>query len=72
MPQRLRSRYSMVTSSTVPYRVCQAAGVIIEDILAELADGLADGAAYDKELAVKLIEEKLAPMLEAEGASLDF
>ena len=75
MPLALRSRYAMVTSSTIPYATCFAAGKVIEEILAELNAAMPAGAAaedFDRALAARQIEAKLAPLLLEAGVGLEF
>lgn len=72
MPEMMRSRYAMVTSSTISYATCFQAGLAIEGILAELAASMEDDApaeAFDRPLARRLIAERLTPILHGAGVS---
>lgn len=62
-PGRYVSRYSLVTFSNVPYKLAQEAGTICDDILAELVGGIERADDVDLELAERLIDENLAPLL---------
>jgi len=62
-PGRYVSRYSLVTFSNVPYKLAQQAGTICDDILAELVSGIEKADDVDLQVAEKLIDEKLAPLL---------
>jgi kynurenine 3-monooxygenase len=62
-PGRYVSRYSLVTFSNVPYKLAQEAGIVCDDILAELVSGIEKADDVDLERAEKLVDEKLAPML---------
>jgi kynurenine 3-monooxygenase len=60
---RYVSRYSLVTFSNVPYKLAQEAGVICDQILAELVSGIDKAEDVDLVRAEKLIDQKLAPLL---------
>jgi kynurenine 3-monooxygenase len=62
-PGRYVSRYALVTFSNLPYKVAMDVGVIDEEILSELCEGLSDPEAVDLKKAEKLITSKLAPVL---------
>lgn len=62
-PGKYVSRYGLVTFSNVPYVVALEAGIRCERILKQLCDGLTDAENVDLQLAEKLIEEQLAPLL---------
>ncbi len=62
-PGQYVSRYSLVTFSTVPYKLAQEAGVICEEILSELVVGLEKADDVDLAKAEVLIRSKLAPIL---------
>lgn len=61
------SRYSLVTFTNVPYKLAQEAGIVCDEILAELCaeldKDLADPEKVDFDKAKDLIERKLAPIL---------
>lgn len=63
-PGRYLSRYALVTFSNVPYKVAQAVGIVDEEILAELCQGIKDASQVDLAKAEKLIDSKLKPLLE--------
>ncbi len=62
-PGRYISRYSLVTFSNVPYRLAQQAGTICDEILAELVSGIESAEDVDLQLAERLIDQRLAPLL---------
>lgn len=62
-PGRYVSRYSLVTFSNVPYKLAKDAGIICDEILAELVSGIDKAEDVDLKKAEKLIDERLAPML---------
>lgn len=62
------SRYSLVTFSNVPYSLAQEAGLICDEILGELCNGLQSAEDVDLEKAEILIKNKLAPLLQKEPA----
>ncbi|MBX9573207.1 MAG: FAD-dependent monooxygenase [Candidatus Obscuribacterales bacterium] len=62
-PGRYLSRYALVTFSNIPYKVALDVGEVDNEILAELCDGLSDPEKVDLQLAEKLIDKKLAPLL---------
>ena len=72
MPQRYRSRYSMVTYSRIPYAVAREAGEVQAGILDLLCRGLTSADDLDLDRARQLIDERLAPLLAQRGVSLDY
>lgn len=62
-PGKYVSRYSLVTFSNVPYKLAQDAGIVCDEILADLVSGIEKADDVDLNRAEKLIDEKLAPML---------
>jgi kynurenine 3-monooxygenase len=62
-PGRYVSRYSLVTFSNVPYKLALDAGIIENEILAQLCDKLGNAEQADLKKAERLIDEKLAPLL---------
>ena len=70
--QVFRSRYAMVTSSSVRYSTCFEVGVVNETILNDLGKDLKTPEEFDHALAKELIEQRLAPVLKAANASLAF
>lgn len=60
------SRYSLVTFTNVPYKLARDAGIVCDQMLAELCQGLTDPEKVDLDRAKKLIDEKLSPLLRAE------
>ncbi len=69
-PGRYYSRYHLVTFSRIPYRVAFDAGLILDQILAELCAGLPDAEAVDLHRAEQLICGKLTPFLQAHESEL--
>jgi kynurenine 3-monooxygenase len=67
-PDEYVSRYRLVTFSRVPYRVALEAGVVENAILAELCEGLKKPEDVDHERALRLIRERLAPVLRERAA----
>ncbi len=63
-PGEYRSRYALVTFSRVPYRLAFEAGLVTDEILAELCRGLMSPDEVDLEKAAQLIRAKLAPVLQ--------
>ena len=72
MPLLYRSRYSMVMYSNIPYRVALEAGLIQQQILEQLCDGLQQVGQLDLDRARQLIGERLTPYLHSRSASLDY
>ncbi|MCP3980205.1 MAG: FAD-dependent monooxygenase [bacterium] len=72
MPQRFRSRYSMVMYSHIPYRAARDAGRIEDEILDELCRSIDSAEALDLDAARALIERKLTPFLDANGINLNY
>lgn len=68
-PGEYRSRYSLVTFSNAPYTVAQAVGNASDEILATLTQGIEKPEQVDMELAHKLVNEKITPLLRAAGLS---
>ncbi len=62
-----RSRYSLVTFSNHPYKLALEAGIVNDEILAELCAGIEKPDQVDLVLAKKLIEAKLTPLLAQYG-----
>jgi kynurenine 3-monooxygenase len=67
-PDEYVSRYRLVTFSRVPYRLALEAGIVENGILAELCEGLKKPEDVDQELALRLIRERLAPVLRERAA----
>lgn len=65
------SRYGMVTHSLIPYSVCYAIGLVQQSILEELCKGISDSTSIDLEHAELLIEEKLIPLLNSHGITIE-
>lgn len=63
LPGRYVSRYALVTFSNVPYRLALEVGVVSDEILSKLCQGLKRAEDVDLKLAEKLIGEKLSPLL---------
>ena len=57
------SRYALITHSLLPYRLCQAVGVVQAGMLAELSEGLSDISELDTDKAARLVAERLVPFL---------
>lgn len=62
-PGKYVSRYALVTFSNLPYKVAQDVGVIDDEILSELCQGLNDPELVDLKKAETLITSKLSPIL---------
>jgi kynurenine 3-monooxygenase len=62
-PGRFVSRYRLVTFTNEPYALAQAAGRLTDEILHELCLNIRHAQEVDLELAEKLINTKLAPIL---------
>jgi kynurenine 3-monooxygenase len=71
-PGEYRSRYSMVMFGDVPYRVAREAGLIQQEILDELCDGLDRADGLDTNRARRLIREKLTPYVEGHSVDLSY
>jgi kynurenine 3-monooxygenase len=63
-PGQYRSRYSLVTFSNAPYKLALDAGVVCEEILNKLCQNISKPEEIDLKLAEKLINERLAPLLQ--------
>jgi kynurenine 3-monooxygenase len=61
-PERFLSRYSMVSFSTVPYRLAQERGLIQQELLNELVAGIERIGQLDEDRARELIRERLVPL----------
>lgn len=62
-PGEYRSRYSLVTFSNEPYKLAFDVGLVCEEILQELCAKIDRPEEVDLELAQRLIQTKLAPVL---------
>jgi kynurenine 3-monooxygenase len=71
-PLEYRSRYSMVMYGVVPYRVAQEAGMIQQEILDELCDGLVSADTLDSDRARALVQRKLTSFLKRHSVDLDY
>jgi len=63
-PGQYRSRYSLVTFSNAPYKLALDAGVVCEEILNSLCKDISHAEEVDLKQAEKLINQKLAPLLQ--------
>jgi len=72
MPDRYRSRYSMVTYSLIPYAVARQVGRIQQGILDELCGDLRSVEQLDLARARALIEQRLTPFLQRSAVDLDY
>ncbi|HEY9786718.1 MAG TPA: NAD(P)/FAD-dependent oxidoreductase [Candidatus Obscuribacterales bacterium] len=63
-PHDFASRYSLVTFTHTPYKLCKDAGIIIDAIVEELCRGISKADEVDLRRAEKLINEKLRPVLQ--------
>jgi kynurenine 3-monooxygenase len=63
-PQYYLPRYSMITHTTIPYSICQKVGVIQDEILSEVCQGLNSAEDVNLEKAQDLIFNKLKPYCE--------
>jgi kynurenine 3-monooxygenase len=71
-PGEYRSRYSMVMFGDVPYRTAREAGLIQQEILDELCDGLDRADELDADRARRLVRERLQPYLERHSVDLNY
>jgi kynurenine 3-monooxygenase len=71
-PGEYRSRYSMVMFGDVPYRTAREAGLIQQEILDELCDGLDRADDLDAGRARRLVREKLTPFLKRHAVDLSY
>ena len=62
----------MVMFGDVPYRTAREAGLIQQEILDELCDGLDRADELDTDRARRLVREKLTPYLERHSVDLDY
>lgn len=62
-PGRYVSRYSLVTFNNVPYKLALDAGIVENEILAELCRSIDSAESVDLRLAERLIKQKLDPVL---------
>ncbi len=72
MPEVYRSRYATVMYSSVPYRDAFDAGLIQQEILADLTKDLDDPENLDLDRARSIIHDRLTPFYEERGVSLPF
>ena len=66
-PNMYVSRYSLVTQTLVPYRLCEEVSVIQDTILNKLSSGIESADDADLEMAEELIREMLVPLFEENG-----
>ena len=66
-----RSRYATVMYSHVPYKDAQGAGIIQQEILAELMEHYRTPEELDIEHARRLIEQKLTPFYRARHIDIE-
>eukprot|EP01006_Ploeotia_vitrea_P063371 TRINITY_DN85412_c0_g1_i1.p1 TRINITY_DN85412_c0_g1~~TRINITY_DN85412_c0_g1_i1.p1 ORF type:complete len:475 (+),score=30.51 TRINITY_DN85412_c0_g1_i1:77-1501(+) len=71
-PQKFRSRYAFVVYSHNPYFKCQKIGEVQKVLLADLAKGLKSVEELDMEKAERMVDERVTPVVEALGLTLDF
>ena len=71
-PHEYRSRYSLVMYSHVPYDLCRRAGVVQQELLDELCDGLASVDDLDVPRALERVRVRFAPFVAEHGLSLDY
>jgi len=62
-PLLYATRYSLITHSLVPYRLCFEIGLIQQKILTQLSEGVSRVEDVDFSLAALLVKEKLSPFL---------
>ncbi|MCX7978640.1 MAG: FAD-dependent monooxygenase [Bdellovibrionaceae bacterium] len=70
-PLLYRSRYGMITYTLAPYKACQQAGLIQNNILIELTRGLRSIEELDLEKAKYLIESQLVPFYRSGKISIE-
>jgi kynurenine 3-monooxygenase len=63
-PNLFKSRYGMVTYTLIPYHLVQEAGLLQDQILAELLDGMSSVEELSLEKAETLLKEKYQPFLQ--------
>lgn len=68
-PKTYRSRYAMVVYSLIPYRLCQQAGPIQNEILEELARDINNAEELDLKKAESLIASRFKPFVEKNSLS---
>lgn len=69
-PEKYRARYGMVTYTLIPYRYAKEAGLIQNEILNELTEGISSPDQVDLKKAEKLIDDKFVPFLNERNISL--
>ncbi|PZM85924.1 MAG: kynurenine 3-monooxygenase [Candidatus Melainabacteria bacterium] len=62
-PDEFASRYALVTFTHTPYSVCRDAGIVIDEIVGELCQGIKSADEIDLKKAEQLIKSKLSPIL---------
>jgi kynurenine 3-monooxygenase len=65
------SRYALITHSLVPYSHCQMIGEEQQHILSLLSEGKSDEKEVDYELAAKLVQERIVPLMQKLGINAD-
>jgi kynurenine 3-monooxygenase len=58
------SRYALITHSLLPYKLCKAAGIVQQEILSQLSDGITSVEQVDIEKASKLLAAHWEPFLQ--------
>ena len=69
-PNKYRARYGMVTYTLIPYATAKSAGLIQNEILEELAEGIDSADQVDLNKAESLIDEKFVPFVNEHGINL--
>jgi len=69
---KFRSMYAMVVYSHIPYSLCQKIGHVQQEILTELCGDVGGVDEVDFDQALKLVEERVTPLVKAANIDLDF
>lgn len=70
-PNQYRSRYGMITYTLIPYQLAYQAGLIQNEILTELAQGIRSIDELDLSKAQNLLQERFLPFLQKNKISLE-
>lgn len=69
-PDKFRSRYGLVTYTLNPYHLVKEVGVIQDEVLDQLCNGIKSPDDVDMKLAEKLIDEKIVPWFQKKNLSV--
>ncbi len=70
-PDKFRSRYGLVTYTLIPYHLCKEVGLIQDQILTELCEGLKKVEDLDLSEAQQLIDDKIVPWFKSRALSVE-